>query len=141
MAHGYRSVEGGKSWANIETGEVISRRQYDNVRARAAGWASSSQFQRRNKDPSYRALAYAANKAGKDVDTKRMDSQFNRSAARIATARAGSSQSAFADAVRDAARDTWDYSGGGGGSYAAFWAAYYGRDDGDGDEAMGDFDE
>lgn len=34
-------------------GEVVSRRQYDNLRAKAAGWDNRSQFERRYDDPTY----------------------------------------------------------------------------------------
>ena len=34
-------------------GKIVSRRQYDNLRAREQGWESRSQFENRYKDPTY----------------------------------------------------------------------------------------
>ena len=35
------------------TGEIVSRRQYDNLRAKELGWESRAQFERRYDDPTY----------------------------------------------------------------------------------------
>lgn len=35
------------------SGEVVSRRQYDNARAKAEGWENRSQYERRYEDPTY----------------------------------------------------------------------------------------
>jgi len=51
-----------KGWTKLQgtaerylspSGEVVSRRQYDNLRAQAAGWSNRSQFERRYEDKTY----------------------------------------------------------------------------------------
>ena len=55
------------------SGEIVSRRQYDNARYTAAGWRNRADFERRHNDPTYshfiRKIARAQGTTRRAIDT------------------------------------------------------------------------
>jgi hypothetical protein len=55
-------------YRNLETGDEVSRRQYDNSRYADAGWRNRADFERRYDDKTYRwALERLAQREGKSI--------------------------------------------------------------------------
>ena len=50
---GWTKLEGTAEQYLSPSGEIVSRRQYDNARARELGWENRSQFERRYQDKTY----------------------------------------------------------------------------------------
>lgn len=66
---GWERIPGSaERYRNLETGDEVSRRQYDNSKYSDAGWRNRADFERRYSDPTYRwAIERLASKAGKPV--------------------------------------------------------------------------
>lgn len=73
------------------TGKIISRRQYENLKARAIGWGSWSEYQRESrKDDWIRWRGIAAHKAGKKPKAfATMSSEFSQRYLTLKRARNG----------------------------------------------------
>lgn len=82
----------GKSerYRNRKTGRIISRRQFENLRAKAVGWRSWSEYQRESrKDDWYRWRGIAAHKQGKKPRSLGMTSEFSANYVKLKRARNG----------------------------------------------------
>lgn len=79
---GYERLRGDSARRVVDTstGEILSRREYENRRFEAAGWESWRDYQNRAKDPAYmRWSLEAASEQKKTVrDIRHSDSEFNR---------------------------------------------------------------
>jgi hypothetical protein len=76
----YRRLPGSaRRFENTETGETLSRRQYENIRAREYGFDSWSQYQNLGRDQTYkRWLDMHAERHGISIaEARKMDSDFN----------------------------------------------------------------
>lgn len=51
---GWKRLGGSAERYRAPSGEVVSRRQYENVRARQSGWRSWSEYQRTRKSPQFK---------------------------------------------------------------------------------------
>lgn len=82
----------GKSerYRHRKTGRIISRRQFENLRAQALGWKSWSEFQRESrKDDWYRWRGIAAHKQGVKPKRLGMASEFAMRYVKLKRARNG----------------------------------------------------
>lgn len=51
---GWQKLPGSSERYRSPSGEIVSRRQYDNARYDEAGWRNRADYERRHSDPSYR---------------------------------------------------------------------------------------
>ena len=89
---GWKRLSGTAERYKNPKGETVSRRQYDNARARQAGYSSYSAFQREKKSSSFKRYLGAAASSRDD---------FNRS--EITLGRGG-----FIDKYNEARREGWE---------------------------------
>lgn len=77
-------------YRNKRTGKTISRRQYENLRAREAGWGSWSEYQREARtDDWLRWRGIAAHEAGVKPKKLGMRSEFSKKYLKMKVARNG----------------------------------------------------
>lgn len=101
----YRPLGGSsRRYVDVDTGEIISRRQYENERARNEGFSSWSEYQGLARDQTYRRWLslYADEHGVSENEARKITSDFNRSYTRAAgDGWSRDAQGSFADFLVD----------------------------------------
>lgn len=136
----YTRVRGSSRYVNTDTGETISRRAHEDIKAREIGLRDYRQFQNRKKDPLYRTIASAA-PAEKRV--RMTDSPVRAWAGLVNADRSTSYNSAKrpdSESVRAAKRRLAEYLGNNDNpAWNAAWQTFYSREEVEGTPSESDF--
>src|SRR4051812_29143537 len=84
---GWEKLPGSSERYRSPSGEVVSRRQYDNARFADAGWRNRADYERRHDDPTYRHFQDIAMRT-KGLSRRQVDAPDSEFARRALAARA-----------------------------------------------------